>query len=211
MAYAVRTLAPPAGPASGAFTPGHSSAGPASRSSTPDRFAAVQASGFFRTGSSDGVATAGEVAPAGAGDAPELPVAARLQAQGPQGAHRSPHVGQGGQGQFEGQPGQVGRPVYEHFGHHRQPSPATQRDWRLPAREAAFAAAQAERAAGGQGEAVGRRNSGAGLPSTGPSPAPSVGGSEAAAPAAPAPMARYRGTVAQVWAAAAWCCLMLLA
>ncbi len=211
VAYAVRTLAPPAGgPAAGTFTPGHSSAGPASRSSTPDRFASIQASGFFRTGSSDGVAAvaaAGEAA-AAAGEAPAAAeggsAAARLQGQGQQATHRSPHVQQGG---FEGQQGQqFGRAAYEHFGQHRQPSPATQRDWRLPAREAAFAAAQAERAAGGgaPGEGIGRRHSGAGLPSTGPSPAASVGGSEVAVPAVPAPMARYRGTVAQVCLVACW-------
>ena len=228
VAYAVRTLAPPAGGAtghaSGAFTPGHGSAGPASRSSTPDRFAAAQASGFYRSGGSEGPAggapAAGTPAGAadGAGEAAAAAGEARAAAAPPEGSpavrpqgpaqglpRRSPHMAQGGHGPYEGsQQGQpFGRTTYEHFGQHRQPSPATQRDWRLPAREAAFAAAQAERA-GGHSEPVSRRSSGAGL--AGPSPAPSLAssagggfaGGEAPAPAAPAPMARYRGTVAQV-------------
>ncbi|KAL4429026.1 hypothetical protein ABPG77_006065 [Micractinium sp. CCAP 211/92] len=87
--------------------------------------------------------------------------------------HAPQHHGQHGQ---QGQHGQHGRTPYEHFGQHRQPSPASQRDWRLP-REPSPAHTSAP--AGGQPS---RHSSG--QPSAEPS-------GELAAPA------RYRGTVAQ--------------
>lgn len=175
-----------------------------SRNATPDRAAAAvaESSGFFASpgaaaGSNGGEAGPAEV-PAAAAPAAASP-AQPLHHQQQQQQHRLPHGhpqqhpqqqgfghqrhghapqhhGQHGQHGQQGQHGQHGRTPYEHFGQHRQPSPASQRDWRLP-REPSPAHTGAP--AGGQPS-----RHGSGPPSAEPS-------GELAAPA------RYRGTVAQ--------------
>jgi hypothetical protein len=193
VAYRVKTTATPAH--SGAASPRNGSA-VASRASTPDRSggegpAAAEGHASPSLGAGGGVAAAealGGVPDAGAAD-----VSPGQQGQGQQ-AGQHARQQQGAQQRRQAGPGPQAASGFEHFGHHRHPSPATQRDWRLPGREANALPPPQEPQ---QGRAHGGRRGSGSTPASGAVSDSSTGSAAAAAAPLPAP-ACYRGTVAQV-------------